>query len=54
MDLFSWVGEKLQDLLDSFLKLFPSSPILYLTTNSQIRTFLGYVSVCNDFRELQR
>ncbi len=44
MDFFQWIGSNLKDLLDSFLKLFPSSPILYLTTNSEMKTILGYVN----------
>ena len=44
MDFFQWIGSNLKDLLDSFLKLFLSSPILYLTTNSEIKTILGYVN----------
>lgn len=44
MEFFNWLGQNLQDLLDSFLKLFPGSPIIYLSRTPQISTIISYIN----------
>lgn len=44
MDFFQWVSSSIQDLLDSFFSLLPQSPIIYLSSNPQIKTLLGYIN----------
>lgn len=44
MEFFQWIGSNLSKLLDDLLKLFPISPIIYLSTTPQIREILGYIN----------
>lgn len=44
MDFFNWIGSNLKDLLDSFLNLLPTSPIIYLSKTPQISTIISYIN----------
>lgn len=44
MDFFEFIGENLSELLDSFLDLFPQSPIIYLQRNQEISKIISYIN----------
>lgn len=44
MDFFNYVGGKFSELGDKILSWLPTSPIVYLQADSEIKKYLGYVN----------
>lgn len=44
MDFFNYVGAKFSELGDKILSWLPTSPIVYLQADAEIKKYLGYVN----------
>lgn len=44
MEWFEGIKDYISGFFDAVIDALPTSPILYLTTNSEIKTVMGYVN----------
>ena len=44
MDLIEWLTGVFKSIADAIFNVLPKSPIVYLETNSEIRTILSYIN----------
>lgn len=44
MDFFNYIVEEFENLGESIVESLPSSPIVWIESNEQIKTYLSYVN----------